>query len=163
VFSEEISYSWINTAMLVRGLPSISAYSVTSNVETDWLRKVLVLCLALGGATTGRTQTVLTLFGISLACAVLLANLGSRAWLFLKWKPFTFGGSLQPIFAYAAAIAAGITVPYMGHRGIEVGGKTALESVLKSALLVAGVFVLSDYDDFQQFLVIGTEVRINNA
>lgn len=158
VFSEEISYSWINTAMFVRGMPSISAYTITSNVDTDWLRQVLIFSLALGGSTTGRTQVVLTLFGISLTCAVLLANLGSRAWGFLKWKPLAFGGPLEPIIAYAAAIAVGIAVPYMGHRQTEAGGKTAMESVLKSAILVAIVFVLSDYDDFQQFLVIGSEV-----
>jgi hypothetical protein len=144
--------------MFVRGMPSISAYTITTNVETDWLRKVLIFCFALGAATTGRTQAVLSLFGISLACAVLLANLGSRAWGFLKWKPLAYGGPLEPIIAYAAAIAAGIAVPYMGHRKIEAGGKAAMESVLKSAIVVAIVFVLSDYDDFQQFLVIGSEV-----
>ena len=33
-----------------------------------------------------------------------------------------------------------------------------MESVIKGALIVAAIFVLSDYDDFQQFLVIGSEV-----
>jgi hypothetical protein len=161
VFYEEISYSWIYTAMFVRGVPSISAYTVTSNVETDWLRKVLLLTLVLGAATTGRLQVVLTLFGISLTCAVLLANLGSRAWSFLKWRPLPYGGPVTPIIAYLAAIVAGIAVPYMGHRRIEAGGKAAMRSVIISAVLVAAVFVVSDYDSFQQFLVIGSEVRKN--
>lgn len=161
VFYEEISYSWIYTAMFVRGVPSISACTVTSNVETDWLRKVIIFALALGGATTGRVQVVLTLFGISLTCAVLLANLGSRAWGFLKWRPLPYGGPVTPAIAYLAAILAGITVPYMGHRRIEAGGKAAMESVIISAVLVAAVFVLSDYDSFQQFLVIGSEVRMD--
>ena len=159
VFVEEISYSWINTAMLVRGVPSISAYTITTHVETDWLRKILVFCLALSSATTGRLQYIMTFFGISLACAVLLANLGSRAWGFLGWRPFTRGGIFEPIIAYLIAIAVGITIPYMGHREVGAGGQAAMESVLRSAVIVAFIFVLSDYDEFQKFLVIGSEVR----
>jgi hypothetical protein len=159
VFSEEISYSWVNTAMLVRGVPSISAYTITTHVEADWLRKILVFCLAMSGAVTGRTQYIMTFFGISLACAVLLANLGSRAWGFMGLRPLAVGGIFEPILAYLAAICIGIIVPYMGHREVGAGGKAAMESVLRSAVIIAVVFVLSDYDDFQQFLVIGSEVR----
>ena len=159
VFVEEISFSWINTAMFVRGVPSISAYSITTHVETDWLRKILVFTLAISATTTGKTQFVLTFFGISLACAVLLANLGSRAWNFLNWKPIAGkGGIFEPIIAYIAAIIVGLTIPYMGHREVSAGGKAAMESVLRSAVIVAVVFLISDYDEFQEFLVIGSEV-----
>jgi len=162
VFLEEVSLSWIFTARLVRGVPSMSAYTLNSLVGADWLRKILVFSLAMGGATTGRTQSVLTLFGISLTCMVLLANLGARAWGFLQWKPIAIGGKLsfmEPLVAYLAAIVTGMLVPYMGHRGIQVGGEAAMESVMKSAILVAIIFVVSDYDEIQKFLVVGSEVR----
>jgi len=43
--------------------------------------------------------------------------------------------------------------------GIQVGGEAAMESVMKSAILVAIIFVVSDYDEIQKFLVVGSEVR----
>lgn len=39
-------------------------------------------------------------------------------------------------------------------------GKGAMEYVLKTAMLVAVFFVISDYDDLQKFLVVGSEVRL---
>lgn len=35
-----------------------------------------------------------------------------------------------------------------------------MEYVLKTAMLVAVFFVISDYDDLQKFLVVGSEVRL---
>ena len=159
VFNEELSYSWTNVAMFVRGMPSISAYSVTSNVQSDWLKKVLLFCLALGGVTSGTSQLVLTLVGVGLACSVLLANLGSRAWRFLQWRPIPYDGPLQPVVAYLAAMATGVTFPFLGHRQVEAGGKGAMESVIRIALLVALVFVLSDYDEIERCITIAKEVR----
>jgi hypothetical protein len=157
VFTEEISLSWTNVGMFVSGMPSISAFAITSRVESDWLRKVLLFSLAMAGATSGLSQYALTLFGISLTCAVLLANLGSRAWNFLQWQPLGYGGRLEPIVSYVAAILTGIVFPYLGHRQVEAGGKAAMESVFRVAFLVAIVFVVSDYDEIQQFLVVGSQ------
>jgi hypothetical protein len=159
VLTEEISMSWLNASMLVRATPSVSAHSLVSSVGSDMLRKGLLLCLALAGAATGTMQRVLTLTGISLACMVMLANLGSRAWHFLGWHPQRYNGMSASIFAYMAAVATGILVPYMGHRDIEVGGKGAMEYIIKTALLVAAVFVVSDFDEVQKFIIVGSEVR----
>jgi hypothetical protein len=159
VFSEEVSLSWTNVAMFVRGFPSISAFAVTSRVESDWLRKLLILILAVASVTTGTTQVVLTLVGVGLTCAVLLANLGSRAWGFLKWKPIGYWGPVEPFVAFLIAVMTGLCVPYLGHRQVESGGKAAMESVIRMAFTVAVLFVLSDYDEIQKFLVIGSEVR----
>ena len=157
VFTEEISLSWTNVGMFVTGMPSISAFTITSRVESDWLRKVIIFSLALAGATTGYSQYALTLFGVSLTCAVLLANLGSRAWNFLQWQPLGYGGLLEPIVSYVAAIITGMVFPYLGHRQITSGGNGAMESVIRVAFMVAVVFVVSSYDEIQQFLVIGSE------
>ena len=73
--------------MFVGGMPSISAYEVTSNVESDWLRKIIVFTLAMAASTDGKLRAVLTFFGIFLTCIVLLANLGARACGFLRWRP----------------------------------------------------------------------------
>jgi hypothetical protein len=157
VFNEEISLSWTNVGMFVSGMPSISAFAITSRVESDWLRKVILFTLTVAGATTGYSQYALTLFGVSLTCAVLLANLGSRAWNFLKWQPLGYGGPLEPIVSYVAAILTGMVFPYLGHRQIAAGGKGAMESVIRVAFMVAVVFVVSNNDEIQQFLVIGSE------
>lgn len=148
VLTEEISMSWLNASMLVRGAPSVAAHSLVSPIGADLLRKGLVLSLALAGAATGQMQIVLTLLGISGACIVLLANLGCRAWHFLGWKPQRYHGLSASLVAYFAAIATGIVFPYMGHRDIEVGGgKAAMEYVIKTALTVAVIFVISDFDE----------------
>ena len=157
VFSEEISLSWLNTGMLVRSMPSVSAHTMTSTVGSDWLRKILTLVLALAGAATGDVQKYMTISGICLTGAVLMANLGSRAWFFMKWRPFWYSGPFSQLLGYLAAIIAGLIFPYMGHREIEAGGKRALESVLTSAVVVAIVFVLSDFDEIQKLLVVGSE------
>jgi hypothetical protein len=159
VLTEEISMSWLNASMLVRAMPSVSAHSLVSHLGSDQIRKTLLLCLALAGAAEGTTQRVLTFTGISLACMVLLANLGSRAWHFLGWHPQRYNGMSASIVAYTAAVATGIFIPYMGHRDIEVGGKAAMEYVIKTALLVAVVFVISDIDEVQKFIIVGSEVR----
>jgi len=162
VLTEEISLSWTNASMLVRAMPSISAHTMTSRIGSDWLRKAIVLCLALAGAAGGTTQTVLTLIGIGGACVVLLSNIGSRSWHFLKWKPIRYQGPGAPVVAYLSSVAAGIAVPYMAHREIEIGGKAAMQHVLKTALIVAVIFVVSDVDALQQFLIIGSEVSVED-
>jgi hypothetical protein len=39
-------------------------------------------------------------------------------------------------------------------------GKGAMEYVLKTAMMVAAVFVVTDIDDLQRYLVVGSEVRL---
>lgn len=165
VFSEEIGLSWTNVALLVRGMPSISAYAITSKVDSDWPRKILILLLAVASYVSGTFQKICTLGGVALTCLVVLANLGSRSWKYLHWKP-TMGMKawccgictpFDPILAYIAAIMMGICFPYLGHRQIQSGGNGAIESVLRIAVTVAALFILSDYDEVQKFLVVGSE------
>jgi hypothetical protein len=158
VLTEEISLSGLNASMMVRAEPSISAHYLHSPFGPDILRKVLVFCLAVAGATTGKLQAALTLGGIGAACMSLTANLGARAWHFLHWKPMRYRGPGADLVAYGLAIATGVFLPYVGHRTISSGGKGALESVIRSALLVAVLFLISDYDEIQSFLVVGSEV-----
>ena len=157
VLTEEISLSWINSSMLVRASPSVSAHTLLHGTGSDLLRKAVVLTLALAGAATGRLQKYMTLGGISLACMVLLANLGSRAWLFLKWKPLRYQGPGSSLLAYMAAVATGAVVPYMGHRNMEIGGKASVEHILKTGIIVALIFLASDFNEVQKFLIIGSE------
>lgn len=158
VFVEEISLSWLNTAMFIRGMPSISAYSITTNFETDWIRKLLVFCLYLGAATEGDARLILTLTGISMTCLVVLANLGARAWGFMGRRPLRFGGPFEPIFAYCAAVAVGLALPYLAYRETQGGRQPAIRGTILHALMVAIIVVASDYNKIQQFLVIGSEV-----
>ena len=162
VFNEELSLSWTNVGMFVRGMPSISAYSITSNVQSDWLKKVSLLSLALGGITTGTSRLLLTLVGIVLAVSIMFANIGSRAWRFLQWRPIPYDGPFKSIVAFLSAMATGVTFPYLGHRQVEAGGKGAMESVIRIALWVAIVFVLSDYDDIEKYVGVGIKVRSNS-
>ena len=143
--------------MLVRASPSVSAHTLLHGTGSDLARKAVVLLLALAGAATGKMQKYMTLAGISLACLVLLANLGSRSWLFLKWKPMRYQGAGSSIMAYLAAAATGVVLPYMGHRSIEIGGKASVEHVIKTGVVVALIFLASAFSDVQRFLIIGSE------
>jgi hypothetical protein len=104
-----------------------------------------------------------------MACCIILANLGARSWKYLGWKPSLassyFGdctgtmviGTIEPISSYILAIMTGIMFPYLGHREMKVGGTVAVESIIRIALVVAGLFFLSGYQEVRQFLVIGSE------
>jgi hypothetical protein len=157
VFHEEISFSWTNVGMFVRGMPSFSAFSVTSEVESDWVRKTLLISLAIASVTSGKYQLGFTMFGLCMTCSVLLANLGARTWNYMQWRPIGNWGAFEPIVAYIAAITTGIFLPYLGHRQVESAGKGAMESIMRIAFVVAAVFVASDFDHVQKFLVIGSE------
>jgi len=144
--------------MMVRAAPSVSAHSLMSPVAADLLRKLIVLVLAMAAMAVGRAQQILTLIGISMACMVILANLGSRAWHFMRWKPQKYEGYGASLLAYARAVLTGIFFPYMGNRNIEVGGKASIEYVIRTAFFSAVAFIISDIDAIQQFLVVGSEV-----
>ena len=143
--------------MLIRATPSVSAYSLTSPLGSDGLKKLVIVALALAGAATGSLQVVLTIGGVTGALLLLLANLGARAWHTMRWKPLHYTGRGSFFLAYVLAVMTGLVLPYMGHRSIAVGGKGAMEYVIVTALIVAAVFVISDYDDLQKFLVFGSE------
>jgi hypothetical protein len=165
VFAEEIGLSWTNVALLVRGMPSVSAYAITTHFDSDWPKTILIFLLTIASYTTGTYQNVCTMSGVTLTCLVVLANLGSRPCKYLHWKP-TMGMKtwccgifrpLDPIMAYVAAIMTGICFPYLGHRPIQSGGTAAIESVLRIAVVVTALIIISDYDEIQKFLVIGSE------
>jgi hypothetical protein len=42
-------------------------------------------------------------------------------------------------------------------------GKGAMEYVLKTAMMVAAMFVVTDFDDLQRYLVVGSEVRLQQS
>jgi hypothetical protein len=155
--TEEISLAWLNASMLIRATPSVSAHSLTSPVGSDSLRKLVLLALALAGTANGSLQVILTIGGITGALLILLANLGARAWYFMRWKPLHYTGRGSFFIAFVLAVMTGVVLPYMGHRSIAVGGKGAMEYVIRTALIVAIVFVISDYDELQKFLVFGSE------
>lgn len=159
VLTEEISLSWTNVVMMVQACPSLSAFSVTKGHGSDWIRKGLILLLALAGAATGKVQVVLSILGILFTCTVLLANLGARAWYFFHWQPLSYNGPLSSLLAYMTAVVTGFSLPFLGHRTASVGGKPAIESILRFALMIALVFVFSDFDSVQNFIIVGTQVR----
>jgi hypothetical protein len=159
VLTEEISLSWLNASMMVRAAPSVGAHTLISPIASDLLRKAVVLILALAGVARDLPQQILTMVGVALSMIVLCANLGSRAWLFMRWQPQRYDGCGASLVAYIGAVVTGLVFPFMGHRSIEVGGKAAVEYVIRTAVIVAIVFVASDIDQVQKFLVIGSEVR----
>jgi hypothetical protein len=155
VLTEEISLSWLNASMLIRATPSVSAHALTSPLGSDSLRKVVLFTLAFASATN---HWGLTMIGVVGAIILLLANLGARSWHALGWRPLRYTGFGSFWVAYLLAVGTGFVFPYMGHSTIAMGGKGALEYVLRTAVLVAVVFVLSDIDELQRFVVIGSEV-----
>ena len=142
---------------MIRATPSVSAHYLSANFGSDNLRKIILFCLALAPATKGWLQTFLTMVGLVGAILIMLANLGSRSWRFLRWKPIRYDGFGSFFFAYGLAIATGLALPYMGHRKVTTGGKGAMEYALKTAIIVAIVFVVSDLDELQKFLVVGSQ------
>lgn len=156
VLAEEVSLSWTNTVMMVQACPSISAYSVTKDFGSDWIRKGIIVLLALAGATNGKTQVLFITMGILLTCAVLLANLGARAWYFFQWQPLSYSGPLSSLLAYMSAVLTGLALPFLGHRISSIGGKPAIESILRIALMIAIAFVISDFRSVRKFIIVGT-------
>ena len=144
---------------MVQGVPSTSSYVMINGNGSDWLRKLSIACLVCASAANGSIQNALQLIGVGVACITLLANLGSRAWHFLHWRPISFGGPFAPLFAFVASLLAGICFPHLGQRKVESGGKVATESVMNNAFWVALVFLASDLADVRELLLGGLEVR----
>lgn len=157
VLQEEMSQSFLNVALLVQGIPSVAAYSLMSGSESDWPRKVAVFSLALAAAQeSGNAQKICTLLGIAFSMTLLAANLGSRAWLYMRWKPIgNMFGALTPFYAYCAAVITGLVFPFMGFRQIQSGGAPAIQTIMINCAIVAILFVLSDLNIVQGFLFMG--------
>jgi hypothetical protein len=160
VFKEEISHVWTNMSMMVRGMPSISAVSITTQTHSDWIRKSIIFTLvfaSLAGQDGPASVMQMSSFvGLAAAVLALLANLGSRAWGFMRWRPIQNFGFLEPVVGFFAAVFAGILFPFLGHAQVESGGKSALESTFGIALVSAMAFFVSDLDSIQKYLVIGS-------
>jgi hypothetical protein len=156
VLTEEMSLSWLNASMLVRASPSVSAHTLMSTPGSDVLRKLVIFILSLASATNGKTQLYFTMLGIGLACVVLLANLGARAWHFLRWKPKRYNWWGAGLVAYVSAIITGMVLPYMGHRNILVGGKAAVEYIIRTSFLAALAFLITDLEEVQKLFVVGS-------
>ena len=144
--------------MLVRASPSVSAHALTSSLGPDMFRKAVLLCLAMAAACTHATvQKYMTIAGIGGAVLVLLANIGSRSWHFMGWKPLAYQGAFADYLAYGAAIGTGLMYPFMAHRKIHVGGKAGLEHVTLTAVVSALAFIMAGMDTFQKFMIVSNE------
>lgn len=158
VLSEEISLSYVNAVMFVWGMPSISAYNLIYPFTSDWLRKLDVLILTIAAIIPdGVAKTNTTVAGVGLTCMILCSNLGSRAWKNLQLNSLRYNGIGASLVTYIISILIGFAVPYMGYHEIEAGGKRALEVVLRSSLFVAIFFILSDFDQLQNFIISGSQ------
>jgi hypothetical protein len=156
---EEMRFSWLNSSLLVQGIPSSSSFVLINGDANDWISKASIACLVFAGATQGTLKQILSVTGASFACITLVANLGSRAWHFLKWRKISFCGPMAPYFSFLLSVISGLCFPHMGGcRYIENGGKVAVEAVLINAFAVSLLFLLSDYDGIQTLLLGGTEV-----
>ena len=156
VLPEETSLSCLNTTMMVRAAPSISAQSLMGPPCRDAVRKWTMLCLVLAGALTGTPAQVLSVMGIVGSCFILLANTGARAWYNLRWKPFQYNELGASLVAYAGAVLTGVLFPFMAHRDVRTGGRGAMEHVLTTALYVAVAIVVTGLDQVQG-LILGME------
>ena len=161
VFKEEISHVWTNVGMMVRGMPSIAAYSVTTQNHSDWLRKAIVsiflVSFLAGRSGYASIMYISTFTGLSLAILVLLTNLGSRAWGFMQWRPIRNFGIFEPVVSFLASGLVGLCFPFLGQRQVESGGKAALESAFGVAFLSALLFLASGFEGIQKCVVIGSE------
>ncbi|KAL9182919.1 hypothetical protein ACHAXT_004198 [Thalassiosira profunda] len=163
ILYEEISHVWLNTSMFVRGTPSVAAFTLLSHFDSDWPRKITIFLLALTSAMEEGSdyQRYCTLIGVGMAMILLAANLGSRAWCFMKWKPVKLGGRVTSLFApcitLLIAAITGLIFPYMGFTRIQAGGKAAVQLVIVNCVIVALLFVASDLDVVQQFVVTGSD------
>ena len=158
VLSEEMSHSVLNVAMLVQGLPSVAAFSLVSGFVTDWPKNIAVSFLALATVQEigSFSQKICTLMGISLSMALLAANLGSRAWLHMRWAPLGKAfGPFTSFYAFCAAVGTGLVFPYMGFRDILSGGKSATRTIIINCLIVSIFFVLSDLNAVKEFFFVG--------
>ncbi|KAL3817296.1 hypothetical protein ACHAXA_003217 [Cyclostephanos tholiformis] len=156
---EEISHTWLNIAMFIQGMPSVAAFTIVSSFDSDWPRKVSIFLLAITSAMeVGSTyQRYCALVGIGLAMVLLLANLGARAWYFMKWKPLRGGvvmsSFLAPFLSLIVAVVTGFIFPFIGFARIQAGGKSAIQLIIFNCIIVSLFFVASEFDIIQQLVI----------
>ena len=156
---EELSHVSLNVAMFIRGMPSVAAFTIVSSSDSDWPRKVVILLLAITSAMEAGSeyQKYCALTGIGLAMVLLMANLGSRAWYFMKWKPLRGGlvmsSSLAPFLSLIVAVLMGLVFPFIGFTRIQAGGKSAIQLIIFNCIVVSLCFVASEFDVIQQLLI----------
>jgi hypothetical protein len=109
-------------------------------------------------------QKYCALTGIGMAMVLLVANLGSRAWYFMKWKPLRGGlvmsSFLAPFLSLIVAVLAGLIFPFIGFTRIQAGGKSAIQLIIFNCIVVTLCFIASEFDVIQQ-LVIDTPASCN--
>lgn len=163
ILYEEISYVWLNVAIFVQGTPSVAALTIVSPFDSDWPRKLALTLLALTSAMKEGSdyQRYCALAGIGMALVLLASNLGARAWYFMKWRPLRGGGTmptfLAPYVSILAATLVGLVFPYIGFSKIQAGGKSAVQLIISNCIIVALLFVLSDFDFIQSFIIDGSQ------
>jgi len=118
---------------------------------------MLLLLAASNFVGGGKAKTFMILAGVALACIILATNLGARAWHNLGFPSLKYTGTGSTAIAYLISTFLGIFTPYLGFREVEVGGQAAVESFILSALIVGIVFILSDIDILQTFIVAGSQ------
>lgn len=143
-------------------MPSISAYSLTQPITIDWPKQALLLSLSISAVLSpGSTaQHAITLAGIGWGCVILAVNVGARAWRHLKLKPLPYRGFGRTAASFIAAMVTGLVIPYIGFRQAQSGGQVALETVIIGSVIVAAVFIVSDFDVVQEFIILGSEVSL---
>jgi hypothetical protein len=153
VLPEETSLSCLNTTMMVRAAPSVAAHFLMGPPCRDAIRKWALFCLVLAGAMQERAAQILTVTGVLTSCLILLANIGSRSWYFLRWKPLAYSGIGSSFLAYVTAVMAGAVVPFMSHRDVLTGGKAAMDHVMATAVIVAVAFTMTSIEQVQEQLL----------
>ena len=156
---QEMGHVWLNVAMFIQGMPSVAAYTIITSFDSDWPRKVVILLLTITTAMDVGSvyQRYCILASIGFAMILLVANLGSRAWYFMKWKPLRGCGGcdmvLAPYLSLFAAVITGLLFPYIGFTRIQVGGKSAIQLIIWNCILVSLFFVASGFDIIQQVFI----------
>lgn len=64
---------------------------------------------------------------------------------------------MAPVISLFVAALTGLIFPYIGFNKIQAGGKAAVQLVIANSVIVALLFVLSDMDVVQQFIVVGSD------
>ena len=125
---------------------------IITTVPRNLSLAVLIIAAAIAGTPY---QSDFAIAGVALVIATLAANLGGRAWRNAGFGTLSYSGPGSSIIAYLIAIVAGILIPVLGFREVEVGGQAALEKSLFFALVVAIIFLASDLDLLQNYVVMG--------
>mmetsp|Transcript_13854 Transcript_13854/g.19844 ORF Transcript_13854/g.19844 Transcript_13854/m.19844 type:complete len:510 (-) Transcript_13854:1428-2957(-) len=159
VCNEEMSFVSMNTCIHVQGHPSVGAYALMQPTLTDWPKKLVVFMLAIAGASSNSTvKKGITWAGVFFAVFIMSANVGARAWGNMCLTKQKYSGPLYSVIAMIKAFVLGLFFPYFGSRGCEPGGHVALMNTLKSALIVAFVFIASGFwQQFNESILITTQ------